>query len=114
MRVRMVATKSMRYATRALKAGEFFEAPNRDARILEGLGKARRATLAAAPMAPIDANFSADVAVSESPPKRAVRRSDIYRMTKQALADFLVENNVGFPAEATREELIDLALPVRP
>jgi hypothetical protein len=41
MKKMMQATKPFRYATRALAAGETFEANRRDARTLAAIGKAR-------------------------------------------------------------------------
>jgi len=38
--MQLCARKSMNYATRALKAGDVFAAPQRDARILIAIGKA--------------------------------------------------------------------------
>lgn len=43
MRVPMIATKDMTYATRRLKADEGFEASRSDARLLSALGRARPA-----------------------------------------------------------------------
>lgn len=40
---RMVATKSMTYRTRRLRAGDEFEANRRDARVLAAIGKAKAA-----------------------------------------------------------------------
>lgn len=39
---RLIATQSFPYANRSLKAGEPFEASDTDAKILTGVGKARR------------------------------------------------------------------------
>lgn len=40
MKTTMVATKAFRYATRAMMAGDYFEASRRDAKILTAVGKA--------------------------------------------------------------------------
>lgn len=40
---KMIAKSSMRYGTRMLRAGDEFEARPRDARVLEAVGRARRA-----------------------------------------------------------------------
>lgn len=45
--VDLIATKSMTYATRRLKADDAFGAKPRDARVLVAIGKARYATTAA-------------------------------------------------------------------
>lgn len=42
---KMIAKSSMRYGTRMLRAGDEFEARPRDARVLEAIGKARRAAV---------------------------------------------------------------------
>jgi hypothetical protein len=50
---RLIATKPMTYATRRLQAGDAFEAPRRDARILLAIRKAKTAGEASpAPQAP--------------------------------------------------------------
>ena len=41
MKLEIVATRPLRYGTRALAAGQAFEATSRDAKILVGAGKAR-------------------------------------------------------------------------
>jgi hypothetical protein len=46
---KMVATKSMVYRTRRLRAGDEFDASGRDARILAAIGKARVSDLAWCP-----------------------------------------------------------------
>lgn len=43
MRQKLTATRPMRYATRALQAGDEFEASRQDARVLTALGRARPA-----------------------------------------------------------------------
>lgn len=47
MRQKLTATRPMRYATRALQAGDEFEASRQDARVLTALGRARPAQEAA-------------------------------------------------------------------
>lgn len=38
--MKMIATKTLRYGTRSLRAGDEFEASPRDARVLQAIGKA--------------------------------------------------------------------------
>ena len=56
MKQRMKALKAMTYATRRLRAGDEFDAPRRDARILAAIGRAdyAQAAAAAAPVEPVD------------------------------------------------------------
>jgi hypothetical protein len=41
--MKMIAKKPLRYATRSLRAGDDFDASPRDARLLEAVGRARKA-----------------------------------------------------------------------
>lgn len=41
MKTKMIAARSMTYGTRRLQAGEAFEAPRRDARLLAAMGRAK-------------------------------------------------------------------------
>jgi hypothetical protein len=49
---KLVATKGLRYATRRMRAGDEFEANNRDARLLVAIGKARHARVPGSVEAP--------------------------------------------------------------
>lgn len=48
----LIATRDMRYATRALRAGDPFQASNQDARVLIAIKKARPADASVDPVAP--------------------------------------------------------------
>ncbi len=101
--VKLVSTKNHRYNTRALRAGDVFEASPRDAKILRGLKKAELAPEVAPTPPPAPE-------VSPPPAEQGVERSDIYRMRKADLIEFLTSRGFGGSEDETRDELLTRAL----
>jgi hypothetical protein len=112
---KMVATKSMTYRTRRLRAGDEFEANRRDARVLTAIGKAkvaaepvkrRQARAASAP--PIETPGEPEPAPQQqSVAEQPAETDDLGLLTNAELRQIAARESIDVSACKVKADLID-------